>query len=241
MKYYHFDALGSTRRLSGASGAFTDSYSCTTWGHSIHYSGSTQQPYQYVGQLGYYTHYQDPWLPLLQLGVRFYDPGLGRFSQKDEVRDSYKMTYLYADDCPLFLTDPEGKKPSYKPDSSCIKLLGRPQAESCIRQTEDFLSIVQAKFPEANIRECGYDQSNPIKVKCKKSLGKTADGHAVCGGTSTSDGSITISVSPDCPFCYCAMLHETIHACSNRPDVKCWPKIDIPGCGDISAQNSTGD
>ena len=107
MKYYHFDALGSTRRLSGASGAFTDSYSCTTWGHSIHYSGSTQQPYQYVGQLGYYTHYQDPWLPLLQLGVRFYDPGLGRFTQRDEIRQD-NSRYQYANDRPTYSVDPNG-------------------------------------------------------------------------------------------------------------------------------------
>lgn len=41
----------------------------------------------FVGQLGCYTHYQDANLDLLQLGVRFYDPESGRFTQVDPVRD----------------------------------------------------------------------------------------------------------------------------------------------------------
>ena len=106
--YYHFDALGSARRLSDAGGAFSDSYSPGAWGYTIHYAGNTQQPYQYVGQLGYYTHYQDANLPLLQLGVRFYDPSTGRFTQRDSIVYT-NNAYWYAHDNPEIYVDPSGK------------------------------------------------------------------------------------------------------------------------------------
>jgi RHS repeat-associated protein len=110
--YYHFDALGSTRMLTDESGHITDSYTYDAWGNvTNHYPNSISQPYQYVGQLGYYTHWQDSNLPLLQLGVRFYDPAVGRFGQRDWLKDVAEPNlYVYAVDQPLFYTDPLGLK-----------------------------------------------------------------------------------------------------------------------------------
>jgi len=105
LSYYHFDALGSTRLITDDSGEATDYYSYDAWGNVSHDTGSLSQPYQYVGQLGYYTHYQDVNLPLLQLGVRFYDPGLGRFGQRDPLPQYRRNTYGYGHDNPLSLRD----------------------------------------------------------------------------------------------------------------------------------------
>jgi len=61
-RYYHFDALGSTRLLTNSSETVTDRYTYDAYGSLLShgcYEGSVSQPYQYVGQLGYYTHYQD--------------------------------------------------------------------------------------------------------------------------------------------------------------------------------------
>jgi hypothetical protein len=41
------------------------------------------QPYQFVGRLGYYTHYQEASFGLMQIGVRFYDSAIGRSTQRD--------------------------------------------------------------------------------------------------------------------------------------------------------------
>lgn len=106
--YYHFDALGSTRMLTDNAGDPTDQYWYDGWGNTYHIYGSTEQPYQYVGQWGYYTHYQDDNLGLLQLGVRFYDPQTGRFTQEDPVK-SNRSSYAYATDRPLRLVDPDGR------------------------------------------------------------------------------------------------------------------------------------
>ncbi|MDO8588482.1 MAG: RHS repeat-associated core domain-containing protein [Armatimonadota bacterium] len=116
--YYHFDALGSTKALTNSSGTVTDTYSYDVWGNVTHDSGTTQQPYLFVGQLGYYTHYQDPMLSpfsansdkyvLLQLGVRYYAPEIGRFTQRDPVVTQGSASYSYVGDAPVSRIDPQG-------------------------------------------------------------------------------------------------------------------------------------
>ncbi len=105
--YYYFDELGSTHLITDAAGDMTDVYLYDAWGNTYHIYGSTEQPYQYVGQLGYYTHYQDDNLDLLQLGVRFYDPETGRFTQRDPIKDGWNW-FAYADNRPTVLVDPRG-------------------------------------------------------------------------------------------------------------------------------------
>ncbi len=89
MRYYHFDDLGSTRLVTDSTGSVTDRYDYDAYGAVIWHecdSGSVGQPYQYVGRLGYYTCWQEPDFGLLHLGVRFYDPQAGRFTQRDVAR-----------------------------------------------------------------------------------------------------------------------------------------------------------
>jgi RHS repeat-associated protein len=109
VKYYGFDDLGSTLFLTDSTGLATDKYTYDAWGNVTSRTGSTQQPYQYVGAMGYYTHYQDANLPLLQLGVRFYDPSIGRFTQVDPIGDGINW-YAYCENNPLMRVDPRGLK-----------------------------------------------------------------------------------------------------------------------------------
>jgi len=111
---YHFDALGSTRALTDPAGAVTDRYAYDAWGNldstgTWHHStlGTTDNPYQYVGRYGYYTHYQEPSFGLMQLGVRFYDSETGRFTQRDPVQDGMNW-YGYVGGNPLGRIDPGG-------------------------------------------------------------------------------------------------------------------------------------
>ena len=109
IRYYHFDELGSTRLLTDGGGNVTDRYAYDAYGSLLshdRFEGSVNQPYQYVGQLGYYTHWMEPDFELLQLGVRFYDPEFGRFTQRDPIRDGLTF-YDYATN-PLLWVDPNG-------------------------------------------------------------------------------------------------------------------------------------
>ncbi|MBP6965044.1 MAG: hypothetical protein KBC96_11615 [Armatimonadetes bacterium] len=114
-RYYHFDALGSTRFLTDGSGTVTDTYTYDAWGKQTASTGSTAQPYRFVGQLGYYSHYQDSNLfdqsgyQFLQLGVRFYDALSGRFTQRDPARHGID-SYMYVEGRPTIATDPQGLK-----------------------------------------------------------------------------------------------------------------------------------
>ena len=71
------------------------------------HTGTTAQPYQFVGQLRYYTHWQDAHLTLLQLGVRFYDPQVGRFGQVDPIM-LFTSAYPYCSDRSTRFADPTG-------------------------------------------------------------------------------------------------------------------------------------
>ena len=53
-KFFHFDALGSTDRLTNAAQAVSDSYLYEAFGKIIASSGSTANPFKYVGRFGYY-------------------------------------------------------------------------------------------------------------------------------------------------------------------------------------------
>jgi RHS repeat-associated protein len=114
IRYYHFDELGSTRLLTDGSGTVTDRYAYDAYGSLLShdaYAGSVQQPYGYVGQLGYYTHWMEPDFGLLQLGVRFYDPEVGRFTQSDSRPVDREDGFTYCYGRPTKLTDPSGRFP----------------------------------------------------------------------------------------------------------------------------------
>jgi len=106
-RYYHFDALGSTVLVTNGSGTVSDSFTYGAWGAVLNTPQNNLKPYQYVGQLGYYQHSSDRGTAmhdLLQLGVRFYDRDIGRFTQRDAVGSSYS----YCWDAPVTLADPSG-------------------------------------------------------------------------------------------------------------------------------------
>jgi hypothetical protein len=52
--YHHYDALGSTRQLADAGENVTDEYVYTAWGEPIVANGPTENPYRWIGRLGYY-------------------------------------------------------------------------------------------------------------------------------------------------------------------------------------------
>jgi len=108
-QYYYFDGLGSTVMMTQGLSTITDRYDYDAWGNEYPIMVSTlDNPYRYVGQLGYYTHWMDSSLTdLLHLGVRFYEPGVGRFSQVDPAGEGWNW-YVYLDGRPTVGADPDG-------------------------------------------------------------------------------------------------------------------------------------
>lgn len=111
-RYYHFDQLGNMVLLTNGSGVVYSGKTYDAWGNRVDGGASTTSPYQYVGELGYYTHTytQGPTLDdLLQLGVRFYDPEIGRFTQRDAI-PVVGSEFSYVSGEPTTNVDPSGLK-----------------------------------------------------------------------------------------------------------------------------------
>ncbi|MBL8812323.1 MAG: RHS repeat-associated core domain-containing protein [Planctomycetaceae bacterium] len=100
---YHADALGSTRALSDSSGSVTDTYLNDAWGNSVASTGTTVNPFKWVGQYGYYT---DSSTGQVYVRARMYQPTIARWCSTDPAFST--KTYHYSSDTPLSRLDPSG-------------------------------------------------------------------------------------------------------------------------------------
>jgi RHS repeat-associated protein len=105
--FYHRDAQGSTRGLTSATGAVTDTYQFDAHGRTVASTGTTDNPYLYGGQRF------DSGTGLFQLRARYYDPALGRFLSRDRAEGQPESPasfhpYAYANGDPIDHSDPSG-------------------------------------------------------------------------------------------------------------------------------------
>jgi RHS repeat-associated protein len=106
-RYFHFDGLGSTRALTDSSENVTDTYEYNAFGVLEASSGSSVNPYRYVGQYGYYDDgAMGSASGLLLLGVRYYSPAHGRFWSWDPVPNI--NLYAYVSNSATMAIDPTG-------------------------------------------------------------------------------------------------------------------------------------
>ena len=107
--YYLFDPLGSTDRLLSAAEAVTDSYLYKAFGSILASTGTTTNPWRFVGRLGYFVAVDHDHL---FVRARWLAPGTGRFTIADPyVQESpfFSPLYGYADNSPIVRIDPTGE------------------------------------------------------------------------------------------------------------------------------------
>jgi RHS repeat-associated protein len=105
-KFFLFDGLGSTDRITDQSGTITDRYIYTAFGGIQASVGATTTPYRFVGEKGYYGNTD---LEQLTLRARYYSPSNGRFLSVDPIGFSVDINlYRYAINNPTNLIDPSG-------------------------------------------------------------------------------------------------------------------------------------
>jgi len=100
--YYHEDQLGSTRKVTDASGGVVRSYTFDPWGNISSTTGTLSTPVQFAGQ------FTDMESGLYYMRARFYDALSGQFVSVDPIISVTKQRYLYALDNPLNTIDPGG-------------------------------------------------------------------------------------------------------------------------------------
>ncbi len=103
-KYYHADALGTTRAITNSTQTKTDSLDTDAFGMNIASTGSTPTPFGFAGQHGYQN---DSVTGLMRLGHRFYDASVGRFLSRDPIQDGDNW-YAYCNNDPVNKIDPTG-------------------------------------------------------------------------------------------------------------------------------------
>ncbi len=103
-KYYHADALGTTRAITNSAQTKTDSLDTDAFGMNVAVTGTTPTPFGFAGQHGYQN---DSVTGLMRLGHRYYDASVGRFLSRDPIQDGYNW-YAYCNNDPVNHVDPEG-------------------------------------------------------------------------------------------------------------------------------------
>ncbi|MCA9037734.1 MAG: hypothetical protein KDA91_21525 [Planctomycetaceae bacterium] len=98
-RFYHFDARGDTRQLTDESETVTDSWTYDAWGSVLSRTGTTQTPFQLVGNLGYAF---DALLDSNYIRARWYQSILGSWTSIDSIfAGSASSMYNYADNQPI--------------------------------------------------------------------------------------------------------------------------------------------
>jgi RHS repeat-associated protein len=108
--FYHFDGLGSTAELTGATGSVTDSYLYDSFGNILVLSGTSVNFYRYVGIFGYQY---DPDIACYYVRSRYYDPASRRFLSRDPMQflaNPNGNFYKYSNNNSVNLNDPSGEQ-----------------------------------------------------------------------------------------------------------------------------------
>jgi len=105
--YAHFDAMGTTDRLTNSSQTVTDSYVLGAFGEQRSASGGTTNPHRFVGESGYY---QDASTGFYYVRRRWYDPATARWMSEGPVGSLGEDArgYRYSANRPLVYDDPSG-------------------------------------------------------------------------------------------------------------------------------------
>ncbi len=108
--FYHFDALGSTAGITGATGSLINTYSYDPFGNVLAQSGSMPNPFQFAGTSGVGTVGDST----VAMRARVYLSTQGRFTTPDPTGMAGGLNlYQYAVASPTNLVDFSGRDPLY--------------------------------------------------------------------------------------------------------------------------------
>jgi len=103
--YYLSDALGSIVALTDVNGGVAQTYKYDPFGKLLVSTGTVSNPFRFASE---YRHAGE----IYKIGERYYDPGLGRWTQVDPVDSPEDLRqanpYVYAASDPVNIVDPDG-------------------------------------------------------------------------------------------------------------------------------------
>ncbi len=156
-QYYHKDGLGSVVALTDGSGATVGTQLFDAWGNKLAVTASGS-----IAQYGYTGREPDE-TGLIYYRARYYDPGIGRFTQRDPIGLKGGInTYAYVNGNPVNKTDPTGLTPilfsAYDPSSDKSYFSGGGSTYSMPLQPP--VPIIQTLPPQSG----GKDKMNSMQM-----------------------------------------------------------------------------
>jgi RHS repeat-associated protein len=114
VSFFHYDRVGSTLALTSGAGAVTDAYAYSPYGLLLGHTGTSQQPFTYIGEFGVRG---ESAANLYHMRARYYDPMSVRFLTRDSLwpRLAENRTldpYNFVSESPLNSIDPLGTEES---------------------------------------------------------------------------------------------------------------------------------
>ncbi len=112
-RFYHYDENGSTMLLTGDGGTVTDTYGITPYGETITRTGTTENPFTFLGAYGVL---EEGDAGLYYMRARYYDSATARFLSRDPVTSIDPLAinpYQYARANPLRYADPSGREAGF--------------------------------------------------------------------------------------------------------------------------------
>lgn len=103
---YHFDAQGNAIALTDGNQGVTDGFAYTAFGEVTERTGSTVNPFQFFGSMGYYVN---PVTDDLEARARPFKPTIARWMSGDPLGvEAFTNLYCFAQNNPTRLSDPSG-------------------------------------------------------------------------------------------------------------------------------------
>ncbi len=147
-RFYHYDEMGTTLCLTDDSGAITDSYAVTPYGEITSTSGTTENPFTFIGAWGVMQENADG---LYYMRARYYDSNTAAFISHDAINSIEPLNinpYQYANRNPLWFVDFTGLDNVYMgeedPDAVSAKMTRAindyESAKSALAQNSNELS-----------------------------------------------------------------------------------------------------
>jgi len=180
--YYHYDALGSTRQLTDETETVTDSYTYNAWGETIQQTGTTTNPFRWIGNVGYYW---DEETQDYYVRARYYQPTIGRWMCIDPIGfvDGMNM-YLYVKNQPQLSIDPSGNRKQYY--GACCEFKATCEEYIC-----GFYPLIDARWVSTG----PISKSKGIVCHYDDSLGEVKDPAACC----RENSKLSPLTGADCP------------------------------------------
>jgi len=129
---FHYDAQSSTLAVTDDNQNVTDTFAYTAFGEVTERTGTTEVPFQYIGQKGYH---RDSVIGQTFVRQRRYGPAIIRWMSIDPVPARHEVNlYRYVANSPTVGTDPSGLQYPFE----------KPHPD------------ITAKFPETHCKGCGH-------------------------------------------------------------------------------------